>query len=96
MTTISRLSIAVRSESGTCWKSYSYLGLGTVVIAAIRNRRRSHLREAGRCESNGDAGDQYIGLDRFGRVVDQRWVDHLDRARRRTASSTPMIATATG
>src|SRR5207247_1593395 len=25
-------------------------------------------------ESNGDAGDQYIGLDRFGRVVDQRWI----------------------
>jgi len=25
-------------------------------------------------ESNGDAGDKYIGLDRFGRVVDQRWV----------------------
>jgi RHS repeat-associated protein len=25
-------------------------------------------------ELNGDAGDQYVGLDRFGRVVDQRWV----------------------
>src|SRR5438309_2092433 len=25
-------------------------------------------------ESVGDAGDQYTGLDRFGRVVDQRWV----------------------
>jgi len=25
-------------------------------------------------ESNGDAGDQYTGLDRFGRVVDQRWI----------------------
>jgi hypothetical protein len=24
-------------------------------------------------ESNGDAGDQYIGLDRFGRIADQRW-----------------------
>jgi hypothetical protein len=22
---------------------------------------------------SGDAGDQYTGLDRFGRVVDQRW-----------------------
>src|SRR5262249_35675465 len=35
-------------------------------------------------ESNGDAGDQYAGLDRFGRVVDQRWVktsdgSHTDR-----------------
>src|SRR5262249_4293372 len=26
-------------------------------------------------ESNGDAGDKYIGLDRFGRVDDQRWLD---------------------
>ena len=25
-------------------------------------------------ESNGDAGDQYTGLDRFGRIVDQRWL----------------------
>src|SRR5262249_29941363 len=24
-------------------------------------------------ESDGSAGDQYVGLDRFGRVVDQRW-----------------------
>src|SRR5438477_12904945 len=35
-------------------------------------------------ESNGDAGDQYTGLDRFGRVVDQRWIvtangTHTDR-----------------
>ncbi|MFM8932696.1 MAG: RHS repeat domain-containing protein, partial [Gemmataceae bacterium] len=25
--------------------------------------------------STGDAGDQYTGLDRFGRVVDQRWIN---------------------
>ena len=24
---------------------------------------------------NGDAGDKYTGLDRFGRVIDQRWID---------------------
>jgi hypothetical protein len=24
--------------------------------------------------SNGDAGDKYMGLDRFDRVVDQRWI----------------------
>jgi hypothetical protein len=32
--------------------------------------------------STGDAGDKYMGLDRFGRVVDQRWKDSssdLDR-----------------
>ena len=26
-------------------------------------------------ESNGDAGDKYTGLDRFGGVVDQRWIN---------------------
>jgi len=26
-------------------------------------------------ESTGDAGDQYTGLDRFGRIVDQRWIN---------------------
>lgn len=23
----------------------------------------------------GDAGDQYVGLDRFGRIVDKRWLN---------------------
>src|SRR5205807_8064117 len=31
-------------------------------------------------ESNGDAGDPYIGLDRFGRVVDQRWLNETTLA----------------
>ena len=31
----------------------------------------TYIKQTG--ESDGDAGDQYTGLDRFGRVVDQRW-----------------------
>jgi len=31
----------------------------------------TYIKQSG--EPNGDAGDQYTGLDRFGRVVDQRW-----------------------
>jgi RHS repeat-associated protein len=71
--TISRLS-SLSDTSGTL-ESYSYLGLDTVV-------KRSHpqpsidltyIKQSG--ESNGDAGDQYTGLDRFGRVVDQRWIN---------------------
>ena len=31
----------------------------------------TYIKQAG--EPNGDAGDQYTGLDRFGRVIDQRW-----------------------
>lgn len=51
--------------------SYDYLGLGTVV-------RRTHplpgvdLTFIG--SGTGDAGDQYVGLDRVGRVVLQKWV----------------------
>jgi len=33
----------------------------------------TYIKQTG--EPNGDAGDQYTGLDRFGRVVDQRWPD---------------------
>jgi hypothetical protein len=70
--TISRLTSL--SDSSATLESLTYLGLGTVV-------RRSHpqpgvdltyIKQSG--ESNGDAGDQYTGLDRFGRVVDQRWI----------------------
>jgi RHS repeat-associated protein len=42
----------------------------------------TYLKQTG--ESNTDAGDQYTGLDRFGRVIDQRWIktsdgSHTDR-----------------
>jgi RHS repeat-associated protein len=70
---ISRLS-SLSDNSGTL-ESYSYLGLATVV-------KRSHplpsptpsldLTYIG--TGTGDAGDQYTGLDRFGRVVDQKWL----------------------
>jgi RHS repeat-associated protein len=70
---ISRLT-SLSDTSGTV-ESYSYLGLGIVV-------KRSHpqptidltyIKQSG--ESNGDAGDQYTGLDRFTRVTDQRWIN---------------------
>ncbi|HMP02452.1 MAG TPA: hypothetical protein PKD86_03905 [Gemmatales bacterium] len=59
---ISRLSSI--SDGGTTLEGYDYLGLGTVV-------RRTHpeasvdltyIKQAR--EANGDAGDQYTGLDR--------------------------------
>jgi hypothetical protein len=73
---ISRLT-SMSDSTGTL-EGFDYLGLGTVV-------RRSHpepdvdltyIKQG--MESNGDAGDQYTGLDRFGRVVDQRWIDTTD------------------
>jgi RHS repeat-associated protein len=77
---VSRLS-SLSDSTGTL-EAYDHLGIGTVV-------RRAHsqpgvdltfIKQSG--ESNGDAGDQYTGLDRFGRVVDQRWIksgSSLDR-----------------
>jgi hypothetical protein len=64
---VSRLS-SLSDSTGTL-ESYSYLGLGTVVV-------RSHPQpgiDQTLVGTPGDAGDQYAGLDRFGRVVDQKW-----------------------
>jgi RHS repeat-associated protein len=70
--TISRLSSI--SDSSATLESYSYLGLNTVVIRSHPQPGvdLTYVKQAG--DKNGDAGDQYIGLDRFGRVVDQRWI----------------------
>jgi hypothetical protein len=70
---ISRLSSL--TDSGVTLESYTYLGLNTVVKRAHPQPGvdLTYIKLSG--ESNGDAGDQYIGLDRFGRIVDQRWVD---------------------
>jgi YD repeat-containing protein len=70
--TISRLSSI--SDSGVILESYSYLGLSTVVLRSHPQPGvdLTYIKQTG--ESNGDAGDQYTALDRFGRVVDQRWI----------------------
>jgi RHS repeat-associated protein len=69
--TISRLD-SMSDTSGTL-ESYSYLGLDTVVrrAHALSGIDQTFIKLA--TESNGDAGDQYIGLDRFDRIVDHRW-----------------------
>lgn len=84
---ISRISYLADDASGsvgTHLEEYSYLGLGTIVG---KNRPEpgvelTYLKQG--VEPNGDAGDQYAGLDRFGRIVDQRWMktsdgSHTDR-----------------
>ena len=73
---ISRLS-SLSDASGTL-ESYDYLGLGTVVRRAHPQPgvELSYVKRSG--EADGDAGDQYTGLDRFGRVVDQRWFKSSD------------------
>jgi RHS repeat-associated protein len=70
--TISRLTSI--TDGGTTLESLSYLGLNTVVKRAHPQPGvdLTYIKQTG--ESTGDAGDQYTGLDRFGRVVDQRWI----------------------
>jgi RHS repeat-associated protein len=80
---ISRLSSI--TDGATTLESYDYLGLGTVV-------RRGHaepgvdltsIKLSGESDST-DSGDKYIGLDRFGRIVDQRWTTSGASAKERT------------
>jgi RHS repeat-associated protein len=80
--TLSRLSSI--SDSSATLEAYTYLGLNTVVDRSHPQPGvdLTYIKQSG--ESNGDAGDQYTGLNRFGRVVDQRWIvtangTHTDR-----------------
>jgi RHS repeat-associated protein len=67
---ISRLS-SISDTSGTL-ESYKYLGLSTIVEMdhPETNVNLTYISQTG---GTGDAGDKYVGLDRFGRVVDQNW-----------------------
>jgi len=55
------------------YEAYSYLGLSTVVELDRPNALTRMTYIAQGAEGTGDAGDIYRGLDRFGRLVDQRW-----------------------
>jgi hypothetical protein len=91
---ISRLSSI--SDSGGTLESYLYLGLGTVVE---RDHPQSgvnltYVKQGSDPNANMDGGDQYTGLDRFGRVIDQNWTTRTPLPRP-TASSTATTATPT-
>jgi RHS repeat-associated protein len=69
---ISRLT-SLSDSTGTL-EGYAYLGLNTVVLRSHSQPGvdLTYIKQTG--EASGDAGDKYIGLDRFDRVVDQRWI----------------------
>jgi RHS repeat-associated protein len=77
---VSRLSYLADDNgsggAGTHLEDYSYLGLGTVVLRHHPETGvdLTYLQQAGDTGGYGDGGDPYTGLDRFGRVVDQRWI----------------------
>lgn len=57
-------------------QDYSYVGLGTIVQRAEGNGvSLSYVQQPGDTLTSSDGGDQYTGLDRFGRVIDQNWVN---------------------
>ena len=62
------------SDDSTTLEGYSYLGLGTIVERTHPEPGvdLTYLQQTG--DPGGDAGDQITGLDRFGQVVDQRWL----------------------
>ncbi len=74
---------AALKQSATVLVGYSYLGRNDIVIAGYSGQpgvELTYFTSGG----SGDAGDQYTGLDRFGRVIDQRWrktSDNTDRER---------------
>lgn len=67
--------VAALKESSTTLVAYTYLGLNRIVRANYSSQpgvELTYLKQG--AEGNGDAGDQYTGLDRFGRAYDQRWL----------------------
>jgi RHS repeat-associated protein len=73
---ISRLSSLSDIENNlpVTLESYLYLGLDTVVERDHQqnNVNLTYIAQQGQPQT-GDAGDRYVGLDRFGRVVDHNW-----------------------
>lgn len=85
---IARLSYLADDASGsvgTHLEEYSYLGARTIIERKHPEPGVDLTYVKLAAEQTGDAGDKYTGLDRFGRVVDQRWRkadgSHTDRFR---------------
>jgi RHS repeat-associated protein len=76
---VSRLSFLADGSGGNPVAPHledeTYLGLSTIAERdhPQPNVNLTYIKQG--ADPTGDAGDQYIGLDRFGRVVDQRWLN---------------------
>jgi hypothetical protein len=70
-------------SAGTDLEEYAYLGLSTIVS---ENRPEpgvelTYLQQSGDTLTSTAGGDQYTGLDQFGRVIDQNWIYTSDGTR---------------
>lgn len=68
---LSRVSSLIDDDGSTPLADYTYLGLGGIVEVNFPppGTRLTYIGGG-----TGDGGDQYRGWDRFGRVIDQRWL----------------------
>jgi hypothetical protein len=67
------------SQGTLTLESYTYLGLSTVVERSQGSGLKLTYIAQGTGDLAGDSQDPYVGLDRFGRVVDQRWYNPLSQ-----------------
>ena len=67
--------ISAIDDGDTALATYTYLGLSTIVQSNYAQPSIEMTFIAQGSEPVGDAGDQYVGLDRFGRTVDNRWIN---------------------
>jgi RHS repeat-associated protein len=79
-TTISRVSYMkddAGSSAGVHLADYLYLGLTTIVQqdSSEANTEPTYIHQTGDTLSSSDGGDRYAGLDRFGRVIDQYYLN---------------------
>jgi len=75
--------LASLKQGTTVLAGYSFLGLNLPIRVNYSGEpgvELTYLKQG--AEPNGDAGDQYTGLDRFGRLVDQRWLKTSDGTHR--------------
>ena len=83
---LSRPASVVDDPNGTSrhLANYTYMGLANLVSSAypVPGVAMTLIAQTGDPQS-GPAGDKYTGLDRFGRVVDKRWI--------KTGTSNPVV-----
>ena len=71
----SRLTSITHSRSSGAIESYLYLGLSTVIQRTQdeTGMKLTYLQQIS--EPTADAGHPCTGLNRFGRIIDQRWIN---------------------
>ena len=74
---ISRVTGMENQYDGQVMAAYQYLGLSTVVQEARPQPGvdLTYIHQPNDTLVSSEGGDRYTGLDRFGRIIDQNWVN---------------------